>query len=230
MFSQCFPGRFCHLFGSAAALLFCAGLMKAQDPGAVSREDLPAQRAVIYSSPADGCRLQWRYYVSGLNQGLIKSETTCTRPLLQQKAGLQALWLSLHREAGEASRPRTLFWGRLLPDTPQDDLDMSFRLAAAAHRSPEWNSARGVARTGNNNRVAARLAEEARIYRDLEEVFAPSGYRIKISSVEKVLVLKAETLPYWPRLKGEGVDGKEKLPIDFMVHFSLTAADSSPNR
>jgi len=119
---------------------------------------------------------------------------------------------------------RTLFWGRLAPDEPRPALqEMSLRLALAAHKSPGWDTKRGRPKNGDINGFVRDLANRAMIYPELKELFARFHKSVVFSCAEKVLVQKAEKLPFFEQLKQQGVKATDKLPFDCMTWFSVSA-------
>ena len=121
---------------------------------------------------------------------------------------------------GVADRFQTVSWGRLFPDGPTDST-MAIRLALAAKRSPAWDAAKGKPRTGDINAFVRKLANDAAIYEELRPVFRQAGLSIKLTSVEKVLVLPAGQLPFFERLRGKGVGARDRLPFDCQTWFSI---------
>jgi hypothetical protein len=69
-----------------------------------------------------------------------------------------------------------------------------------------------------------RLSARARIYAELAEVFESRGFDIMVSSVEKVLVVDAEKLPFYPYLKAMGVKPEERLPFDCQMWFRISSS------
>jgi hypothetical protein len=61
------------------------------------------------------------------------------------------------------------------------------------------------------------------IYPELKELFAHFHKNITFSCAGKVLVQKAEKLPFFDRLKQQGVKAADKLPFDCMTWFSIAA-------
>jgi hypothetical protein len=104
---------------------------------------------------------------------------------------------------------------------------MSFRLAVAAFASSGWDKIRGRPTQGDINRFTRDLANQARIYPELQELFAGFPRRVTLSHVEKVLVLKAGQLPFFDQLKKLGVKAADRLPFDCMAWFAVTA-DTAP--
>ncbi len=125
-----------------------------------------------------------------------------------------------NRENAEAFR--TLFWGRLEPDTPNGSRELSLRLALAAHQSPDWDARRGRPRSGDFNGFVKALANSALIYPELKELFEHFHKTLRFSCAEKVLVMEAGKLPFYEQLKQHGVKASERLPFDCMAWFSVT--------
>ncbi len=169
-----------------------------------------------FSIESGDCRISWTTFESELNRGGIVHRPSCELPLAEQAP----LIAKLLPEAMKTGELRTLGWGRLFPDG-RKDLTMSIRLALAAKRSPAWNTATGRPRNGDINGYVRKLANDARIYEELRPVFEQAGFSIELSSVEKVLVMRAIDLPFYERLRGEGVRPRDRLPFDCQTWFSL---------
>jgi hypothetical protein len=179
----------------------------------------PERKATDYVLDDGDCRIRWSVVPSLVStRPVILNYTACRRPLAEQQPSLSSVLAEILKDG----MPGSLSWGRLTPDTPQDDLSMAFRLALAAHRSPAWDSQRGRPRSGDINALAVRLANEAAIYRELKNLFEAGHLDLKLVDAEKVLVERASALPFFSRLKEGGVRATEKLPFDFQVYFAVT--------
>ena len=98
---------------------------------------------------------------------------------------------------------------------------MGFRLALAAFGSAGWDRVRGRPRDGDINGFVRQLANEAMIYPELKALFAAFGRDITLGSAEKVLVMRADGLPFYGRLQPHGVRGTDKLPFDCLTWFAV---------
>ena len=191
-------------------LLACwACISCAQTGGEVKVQRDPALRETTYSIEQGSCRINWTTFETDLNRGVILHRPTCELPLAQQTPLISRL---LH-EVLKAGELRTLSWGRLFPDGVRDTT-MSARLALAAKRSPAWDAVKGKPRTGDINGFVRKLANDARIYEELRPVFEQAGFSVDLTSVEKVLVMPAGQLPFFERLRGEGVRPSDRVPFD----------------
>lgn len=193
----------------------CAGLSSAAYSQVTVQRD-PALRETTYSIEQGSCRISWTAFESELNRGGIRHRPTCELPLAEQAA----LIAKLLPEVLKAGEIRTLGWGRLFPDGRRD-VTMSVRLALAAKRSSAWDAVRGKPRTGDINGFVRKLANDARIYEELLPVFEQAGFSIELTSVEKVLVMPAGQLPFFERLRGEGVRPRDRVPFDCQTWFSI---------
>ena len=99
---------------------------------------------------------------------------------------------------------------------------MSQRLAIAARGSPNWNPSKGKVRAGDVNGFAKDLANERMIYPEIRDLFALYGWKVKITSVEKVLIGRAGKLPSFGALKSHGIRPADALPFDFQMWFSVS--------
>lgn len=127
------------------------------------------ENATRYSVSAGNCTLTWITRKSEI--GVVKHWSRCAAPLAGQIQLLEQLYGEfLHRDA-DAQALRTLFWGRLDPDTRDGPRELSLRLALAAHRSPDWDARPGRPRNGDLNVFVKELANSELIYPELKEVF-----------------------------------------------------------
>ena len=202
-----------------ALLTLCACFSTAQSPGAVTVQRNPELRETTYSLAAGACRISWTVSETELNHAVIRHRA-CELPLAQQAPLIAQVLKKVMESEGSADRFQTLSWGRLFPDGPTDTT-MAVRLALAAKRSPAWDSAKGKPRSGDINAFVRKLANDASIYEELRPVFQQAGLSIKLSSVEKVLVLPAAQLRFFDRLRGEGVRARDRLPFDCQTWFAI---------
>jgi hypothetical protein len=177
-------------------------------------------RITKYTVAAGDCRITWEVYGSEANRGVIQQRSDCGFTLGEQ-APLMAKVLRKVMQSKGAAEFRTLSWGRLYPDGARD-ATMAVRLALAAKRSAEWDTARGAPRGGNINNGVRKLANDALIYEELRPVFREAGLEIRLASVEKVLVLPAGTLPFFEKLREGGAQARDKLPFDCQTWFSVS--------
>jgi hypothetical protein len=174
-----------------------------------------------YRASLNDCSITWIAYNN--EPGVVKYQPDCPAPLMEQMPLMSAICASFLANDLNASAFRTLFWGRLAPDSATVSHEMSFRLAAAAFASSDWDKVRGRPTQGNINRFTRDLANQARIYPELEELFSGFHRTVTLRTVEKVLVQKAGQLPFFDQLKNLGVKADDLLPFDGMAWFSITA-------
>lgn len=181
----------------------------------------PESRETTYTVESGLCRISW--IVSGfeINRGVVRHRSQCSLPLPQQVPLIAKVMDRVFGDSSGTGTPRTLFWGRLYPDGRQDFV-LAMRLAVAAKRSALWDASRGRARTGNENNLVRKLANEALIYAELRDMFRGSGLDIQVAAVEKVLVIPAGQLPFFEQLPKDEVKETDKLPYDCMTWFSIT--------
>jgi hypothetical protein len=189
--------------------------------GEVEIDFKPDLRETHYCIGATECRLCWTTSDTDLHRGITTNRSHCSRPLSTQLPDLSRLLDQILSQNPQTPFP-TLFWGRLTPDTPKDDLQMAQRLALAAFRSSQWDRRSGKPRTGNINLFVRQLLNSTEIYPELDELFSRFNKKIGVSDVEKVLVTTAEKLPFYKALHAQGISTKDKLPFDAMVWFSIS--------
>jgi hypothetical protein len=225
LYSQVLAACFILLFFSAGPGN-TAGPDVQPGPGAQNAAEVLIDRSTsynstIYSISSGGCTIQWIARNSEI--GVIKYWSDCALSLAEQLPLLEKICAVFFSKDQNAQAFRTLFWGRLEPDNPGAPWELSFRLAVAAHQSPGWDAKRGKARNGDINGFVKDLANREMIYPELKELLARFHKDIKFSCAEKVLVVKAEKLPFFDQLKQQGVKKTDRLPFDCMTWFSISA-------
>ena len=176
--------------------------------------------ATVYSISRGDCTIEWIARNSEI--GVVKHFSRCATPLVEQFPMLEKICAEFFSKDQNALAFRTLFWGRLEPDNQHAPRELSLRLALAAHKSPGWDLKRGRPKNGDINGFVKDLANKEMIYPELKELFERFHKNITFSCAEKVLVMKAEKLPFYDRLKQQGVKPAERLPFDCMTWFSVT--------
>jgi len=182
--------------------------------------------STTYRASHDNCTITWVAY--NCEPGVVKYERDCPAPLTRQLPLLRSLCAAFLSQDLHASAFHTLFWGRLAPDSTEASREMSFRFAAAAFSSEEWDKRRGQPKRGDINRFTRDLANQARIYPELQELFTDFHLTVTLSHVEKVLVKRADQLPCYPQLIPLGAKAADLLPFDCMAWFAVTI-DNTPN-
>ncbi len=176
-----------------------------------------------YTISAGDCRITWTVYESEANHGVIRHRSDCGLSLGDQAPMIGRLLRKLKASGIYTAEFRTLSWGRLYPDGARD-LTLPLRLALAAKRAADWDAVRGRPRGGDINGWVRKLANENSIYAELSPVFRESGFEIRLAAVEKVLVQRARSLPFFERLREAGTRPEEKVPFDCQAWFSLRPA------
>ncbi len=176
-----------------------------------------------FTVTAADCTISWRVFGSEVNRGVIQHRSDCALPLGEQAPLIARVLRRVMQPQGNVAQFRTLSWGRLYPDGARD-ATLAVRLALAAKRSPQWDAARGQPRSGDINGFVKKLANDAAIYEELLPVFRQAGLDIRLASVEKVLVLPAQSLPFFARLRPAGVQPRDKVPFDCQAWFAVEPA------
>lgn len=187
----------------------------------VGVEHRPELRETVYSVEAEGCRISWIVYGAEVNRGVITHRPECRLSLGDQAPLLSALLRAVLRSDPGAADFRTLSWGRLYPDGEAHPT-MAERLALAAVGSPDWDPTEGRPRQGDVNGWIRWLANHASIYEELRSAGRDAGVEIQLSSVEKVLVERADLLPFFEVLRSAGALGTDRVPFDCQAWFSLS--------
>jgi len=221
-----------HLLPAAGLVLFAFSYASgendriADDPvrpvgeSTVTVEHSQRDNATQYSMSKDGCTITWVSRAS--EKGVVLHRSQCAAPLALQVTLLEHICREFFQNREKASVLRTIFWGRLEPDTPNGSRELSLRLALAAHQSPDWDARRGRPSSGDFNGFVKALANSALIYPELKELFEHFHKTLRFSCAEKVLVMEAGKLPFYEQLKQHGVKASERLPFDCMAWFSVT--------
>ncbi|NNF98269.1 MAG: hypothetical protein HKM93_02735 [Desulfobacteraceae bacterium] len=175
-----------------------------------------------FASKTDGCAIRWIVYKAEVNSGVIKHLANCPTPLESQYSIIAAILDEIVSDESIANVFHTLFWGRLFQADQELGNEMAFRLALAAHRSDLWDSDKGKPVTGNHNEAVVKIANQVMIYPEIDRLFTGFHRTARLSGAEKVIVKKADTLPFFERLKKHGVHPEEILPVDAMVWFAIS--------
>jgi hypothetical protein len=191
----------------------------AEAASSVTIEQSSQWNAAIYNISSGDCTIQW--IVRNSEIGVIKYWSQCRLSLAEQLPLLEKICGEFFSKDRNAQAFRTLFWGRLEPDSLNGSRELSLRLALAAHKSPGWDAKRGKPKNGDINEFVRDIANREMIFPELKELFARFHKNITFSCAEKVLVLKAEKLPFFDQLKQQGVKASDKLPFDCMTWFSV---------
>ena len=193
----------------------------AEAVSSVTIENSSQWNATIYKISSGDCTIEWIARNSEI--GVIKHSAECTLPLTEQIPLLEKICAELFSKDKNAQAFRTLYWGRLEPDTPNSSRELSLRLALAAYKSPGWDAKKGKPKNGDINGFVKDLANKEMIYPELKRLFERFNKSIKFSCAEKVLIQKAEKLPFFDQLKKKGIKATDKLPFDCMTWFSVSA-------
>jgi len=173
-----------------------------------------------FTIAAGDCRITWTVYGSEANRGVVRHRSDCGLTLGEQAPLMRKVLRKVMESGTNAAEFRTLSWGRLYPDGARDTT-MPVRIAKAARRSADWDVVRGAPRGGDVNGSVRKLANDASIYEELRAIFQESGLEIHLTTVEKVLVQKAELLPFFERLRQAGVRPGDRVPYDCQAWFSV---------
>jgi hypothetical protein len=185
-------------------------------------EHSQTDNATSYGITSGECAIKWIARNSEI--GVILHRSECAVSLAEQMPLLAEIAAEFFTHDPNAQAFRTLFWGRLSPDTPADSGEFSLRLVLAASKSPQWDRRRGRPRGGDVNAFVKELANRELIYPELKDLFARFNKTISFACAEKVLVSEAAKLPFYDRLKAQGIKPTDKVPFDCMAWFSAAEA------
>lgn len=164
------------------------------------------------------CRITWTLYESELNAGVIRHRSDCARDLAGQAPMLRALLRRAMEEPVVMQKFRALSWGRLVPDGARD-YALGVRVATAAKRARDWSARTGRPAKGGREAWVARALEEGKLYEEIRAAFAAEGWRLRVASAEKALVMNAGGLPFFAQLRALGVKAKDRVPFDVQLWF-----------
>ena len=187
----------------------------------VTVESSAQWNATIYKISSGDCAIEWIARTAEI--GVIQHRAACTLTLADQMPLLEKICSAFFSTDQNAGSFRTLFWGRLDPDTRNGSRELALRLALAAHKSPGWDTKTGKPKNGDINGFVTAIANSAMIYPELRETFERFRRSIQFSCAEKVLVQRADKLPFYEQLKQQGVKATDKLPFDCMTWFSVVS-------
>ena len=185
------------LFVAACALALVFAILLPKGPKIIVQHNEDTKQTVY--SP-DNNSLSLTTYDTEINEHVLRLRSSSELPLKEQVGIISKILKKVPKER----QFRTFFIGRLL-NAFGADRTLSERLSLAASQSPLWDREKGRPRSGHENQCVKEIANQAMIYPELKEMFAKHGYKIQVSSVEKVLI-----------------DSQTKLPYDCQTWFSLS--------
>lgn len=187
-------------------------------PIQVRTDSLSQSKTFLFNDSSDVYKLE--VYVNELNRGIIRHRYQGSAFLSDQMTVWSDLLDSLLNDRAVADTFHTLAWGRL-SDDQNKDYTLAKRLALAAAADPQWDAQSGKPRTVHINAYVRQLFNDKNLYSELQTLFNKKGYVISFTSAEKVLVQKAQQLPFWEEIKHQ-VDAEARLPYDCQTWFKLT--------
>lgn len=171
----------------------------------------------VYSLVEGNCAIRWILSRDGINSGVISQRSDCARPLKDQLNFHRAVFQRIQRD----QKIGAIFWGGLAT-VPE----WSKQLVVAAARSKDWDQKRGGPKNGSSaNQYVTKViqGQHAAFFSGLEQVFADLGLKLKASSVEKVIVARADHLVSWNELRDQNrISASSRLPYDCLIWFSDT--------
>jgi hypothetical protein len=186
-------------------------------------EPHPEYKETTYSIiDGDKNKISITTYQTELNKGIVRLRSNSNLPLKKQIDLLSKVLDRVWKDENK-TEVHTLFIGRLGNAFGEGNTQMSERLAMAAYRSPGWNKIKGKPVSGHENYFVVKLANQAMIYPELEEIFRKHGLSITFSSAEKVLMgSPTKYIPFGDSLKEQGVEDSATLPFDCLTWFKIS--------
>ena len=144
------------------AMLACAG-GKAPEAGVRQEDEVTVERdtalgEIRYSTAQGNCRITWTVHTTEINRNVIRHRADCELPLAEQVPLLAKLLRKVMESGADRSQFRTLSWGRIYPDGPQDST-MAARLALAAKNSAGMGYSQGSASGRGCERICAAAGQ-----------------------------------------------------------------------
>jgi hypothetical protein len=164
------------------------------------------------------CRIQWNAIEMKEAGGKrhLSVRRACPIPFPEQIPFHRAILKEIFSR-WPAAQFDTISWGSFGAKT---DWSWSIPIAVASSKSKEFKNYRekypNVAI--NINKLFVQLANETNSYNDFRRLMHEFDIDIELSDVEKVSVMAAKELPFFPVLRGRDVDAKAKVIYD--VAFS----------
>jgi hypothetical protein len=208
-------------FGVSALTVASVGIGQAPRDAPVAITGNP--RGTAYAASSNECRIVWIVAYEGANTGVILHRPDCRRPPAEQAPLFGRILDAIAAEPERLRAIRTLHWGRLFPDGAIDGT-LSIRVALTAWQSPGWDARAGRPRSGDVNGFIRGLANESRLAPEIEAVFEARGLALAVASVEKVLIARAQELPFFDALTRAGVKPDDRVPWDAQIWFSVREA------
>jgi len=179
------------------------------------------EQNIKYEASLPSCKITWNVFTpeslspeaEGTIASLSLNKKNCPYPLESQlplhKAILTRLlgdqpFFKAHMTLGLWSDPKIKDWG------------WSQKMALACFKDEkckDWYK-HGMPTTSDENKTFITVANKARIYENLAQIFEKHGYTFSLKSMEKVMALRVNELPFSNFLKQEGVIGNPKLMFD----------------
>lgn len=102
--------------------------------------------------------------------------------------------------------------------------ELGQRLLALASKSKEWNRHSGYSRQGHS--FIVELLNHGDAYPELAQTVGEFNYQVRVSSVEKIMVLPVSRLTSEERASITGpVKNTDKFPANALIYFMLTRDD-----
>ena len=173
-----------------------------------------------------GCRIQWNAVEpKDKEQWYLSVKQQCNLDFEDQASIHEAILEHIAKQI-PLRRFDTLHWGRF---TYEQDYSWSIPIVLASYNSPEYTNYRRYypnAKYNDINAIFGALANKARAYQPLADIFADFNMAIRLDSVEKVFTAKAGKLPFYQELTEHEVSRTARVMYDVGVsYFSLLPAE-----
>lgn len=190
----------------------------------IQTQVVPEYKEIKYVYQQEDDRLEWTTYELEHNQSVVKHRWQGNMKIQDTEPLFSAMIKTVFdpEKNKVADKIDTLTWGRIAQDNTQKNTEISKRLVVAAALSDAWDKTTGKVKTGEQiNGWVKDLANQADIFFELPTAFKENDMEITISSVEKVLVSRADTLPYFEQIKQFDIKAEDLVPWDCQVWFRI---------
>jgi hypothetical protein len=192
-------------------------------------DNLSIEKEGRYFLENDGCSICWEVTVSREGAKITLSPIQplgikCTVAFIEQLPLHRKILTEIFNDWG-AERLHTLFTGPLSRLEPANTWNT--RIALASTQSADWldwcSNYPNHSSKKSINQIFIELVNQVDACKELSDLFKEFGLKIKPASVEKVFEQKARDLPFYRKLKAQGLQDNPRVIYDVgMMYFSIS--------
>lgn len=172
-----------------------------------------SQDDVVFLVESGSCRIEWTASRDLDGKGWLKLHRDCELPFVKQ-APLHRAVLREIQKRWKLSEFRTLSWGSLCGPK---DWNFCLPIAKASLDSKDYQDYRKHyphSKLKALNGLFVELANQTQAYRELSELLAEFGVKLRLKGVEKVFALPLKELPFYEEMKNLPIQGNPRLMYD----------------